>query len=131
MLQQRVVIDKKPTEWKTVKAGVVQGSVLGLILFLLFIMGINDVLFPEANLQKYADDILTYIIGDLAPEKAIPQNIVNAVNKWCTINKMRLNTTKCKMMVMCNGTVANPPTPIHLNGEVLEPVYSYKYLGLT
>ena len=128
--QQRVVIDRKPTEWKSVEAGVVQGSVLGPILFLLFIMDINDVLPSEVNLQKYADDILTYIIGDKALENELPQNIVDAVNNWCVKNKMRLNTTKCKIMVVCNGTVANPPAPIHLNGDVLEPVYSYKYLGV-
>ena len=34
------------------------------------------------------------------------------------------------MMVVCNGTVANQPAPIYLNGDVLEPVYSYKYLGV-
>ena len=33
-------------------------------------------------------------------------------------------------MVVCNGTVANPPAPIYLNGDILEPVYSYKYLGV-
>ena len=93
-------------------------------------MDINDVLPPEVNLQKYADDILTYIISDKALENEFPQNIVDAVNNWCVKNKMRLNTTKCKIVIVCNGSVANPPAPIHLNGDVLEYVYLYKYLGV-
>ena len=70
---------------------------------------------PEVNLQKYADDILTYIIGKKAMENEHPQSIVDAVNNWCSKNKM---------MVVFNGNVANPPAPINLNGDVLEPVYS-------
>ena len=49
-------------------------------------MDINDVLPPEANLQKYADDILTYIIGDKALENLIyflDLNITkNIINKF-------------------------------------------------
>ena len=101
--QQRVVIGNKPTEWKTVEAGVAQGNVLGLIIFLLFIVDINDILPPELSLQKYADDILTYIIGDKVLENELPQNIVDTVNNWCAKNKMRLNTIKCKMMVVCKA----------------------------
>ena len=50
--QQRVVIDRKPTELKSVEAVVVQCSVLGPILFLLFIMDTNDVL-PPSTLLHY------------------------------------------------------------------------------
>ena len=42
----------------------VQGSVLGPILFLLFIHDINEVIPEGIELEKYADDILAYLIGN-------------------------------------------------------------------
>ena len=96
---KRVVVNNIKTEWKKVEAGVIQGSVLGPILFLLFISDINDELPPDTNLQKYADDILVYIIGKLIPD-GLPQAIADAISNWCLKNKMRLNTEKCKTMVI-------------------------------
>ena len=51
-------------EWKNVEAGVIQGSVIGPILFIIFIHDINDYLPPGIDLVKYADDILSYLIGN-------------------------------------------------------------------
>ena len=78
------------------EAGVIQGSVLGFILFILFISDINNYIPDRCTLEKYADDILTYIIGEHDPE--LPQTIVNAVNQWCIDNQMKLNTAKCKVI---------------------------------
>ena len=61
--KQRVVVGQIKTEWKPVEAGVIQGSVLGPILFLLFILDVNEYLPKETDLLKYADDILTYLLG--------------------------------------------------------------------
>jgi hypothetical protein len=50
------------SEWKKVEAGVVEGSVLGPVLFLLFIADINSYLPETSNLHKFADDLLNYEI---------------------------------------------------------------------
>ena len=60
--EQRVKIDEKASEWSPVCAGVVQGSVLGPTLFLLFIADINEHISDLVELIKYADDILIYSI---------------------------------------------------------------------
>ena len=59
--KQRAVINDT-TEWKSVDAGVIQRSILGPILFILFISDINEVFPPGVVIHKYADDILCYII---------------------------------------------------------------------
>jgi hypothetical protein len=46
--------------WELVVSGVIQGSVLGPILFLLYISDINEYLPANACHPKYADDILAY-----------------------------------------------------------------------
>ena len=60
---QRVVVNNILTDWKEVEAGFIQGSVLGPILFVLYIADINDELPVNSELQKYANDILGYIIS--------------------------------------------------------------------
>ena len=47
------------TEWKSVEAGVIHGSVLGPVLFLLFIVDLNTYLLARAETDKYADNIIS------------------------------------------------------------------------
>lgn len=67
-----------------VEAGVVQGSVIGPILFILFISDINKYIPPEVTISKYADDILNYIIGNHEDldNSSIPQAVAKGVAKW-------------------------------------------------
>ncbi len=125
--KQRVKINDKETEWKEVVAGVIQGSVLGPILFILFISDINGYLPPGTNLKKYADDILAYLLGKRAPN--YPQQIADGVEKWCQDNNMRLNEKKCKVIFIKNSASDSAPVTT-LGGEALEIVNSYKYLGV-
>ena len=127
--KQRVIFKGTVTCWRDVMAGVVQGSVLGRTLFLLFILDINDYLPDGVELLKYADDILAYIIGSQTTN--LPQDIVNAVQSWCTDNKMRLNDAKCKVMIINPPLLQNPYPVTFLLGQTLEVVKSYKYLGFT
>ena len=129
--KQRVVVNQTKSDWKPVEAGVIQGSVLGPILFLLFIHDINEVIPEGIELEKYADDILAYIIGNTEHiHGSLPQKTIEAINSWCTVNGMRLNTTKCKVMTIGNGTIINPMPSLYLNDHALESVNTYKYLGI-
>ena len=56
--KQRIKAGEITTEWFNVEAGVIQGSVIGPILFILFISDINKYLPEGVELEKYADDIL-------------------------------------------------------------------------
>ena len=91
---QNVKVGDLTTEWKNVEAEVVQGSVLGPVLF---ISDINNYLTTDANTKKYADDIISYIIGK-ATTTTLPQRVVDAVQLWCDDNLMRLNAGKCKFI---------------------------------
>jgi hypothetical protein len=124
---QRIKIGLTTTPWLPVEAGVIQGSVLGPILFILFISDINNYIPDRCTLEKYANDILTYIIGEHDPE--LPQTIVNAVNQWCIDNQMKLNTAKCKVITFTPKNQA-PVKDITLNNTTLEIVSQYKYLGI-
>ena len=123
--RQRVVLHRIPSEWKDVRAGVIQGSVLGPILFVLFVSDINLYIPNDSHLLKYADDILAYLLGNF--DCKLPQIIIDGVEKWCLINKMRLNNTKCKLLSFGLG----PCRPsLLLNGIPLDYVNNYTYLGV-
>ena len=148
--KQRVYANGIETEWKKVEAGVIQGSVLGPILFLLFIYDINKFIPANVNIVKYADDILAYVTGKHSDN--LPQEIAKAVEDWCTVNKMRLNDSKCKVIFQAPKArrprakagqpqihlgAPYPATPPYItlndnNGvsKPLEVVASYKYLGI-
>ena len=120
--QQRVKVGSTTTEWKSVEAGVIQGSVLGPVLFLLFIADIR------VELLKYADDILVYLSRKTHDDSTM-QAAADAIIKWCHANKMRLNVKKCQEIKM--ATNKHPPLKTtQLDGHDLDEVSSYKYLGI-
>ena len=110
------------------EARVIQGSVLGPILFLLFIADINEYVPTGCNLMKYADDILVYILG--RDNCNLAQDIAAGVEKWCQVNKMRLNEGKCKVLYIPDNNIDTALPLVKLSDKPLEIVESYKYLGI-
>jgi hypothetical protein len=120
--KQRVQSSSITTDWKNVEAGVVQGSVLGPILFIIYIADINSYLPVGTNAEKYADDIISYVIGN-ETKTDLPQQIVNAVELWCQDNQMRLNASKCKIIHFSTNKLEPKPV-IKISDTVLEVVKS-------
>jgi hypothetical protein len=100
------------------------------VLFLLYIHDINTYL-PQSsssNTEKYADDIISYIIGKDV-RSHLPQDTVNAVQRWCDDNLMKLNASKCEMMYFPPNKRDDLQPVVMLGTTTLKVVDSYKYLG--
>lgn len=125
-------MDGEESESSTVLSGVPQGSVLGPTLFLIYINDLIDVIVhPDSIVNMFADDVLLYHTISCPDDYLDAQHSVSAIEHWSSENHLQLNALKCKSMIISRKK--EPITPqcaLMLNGNNLEQVKSYKYLGL-
>ena len=93
-----MVLNGKMSTWKSVKSGVPQGSVLGPVLFILFINDIDDVTGASTCLWKFADDTkVVRTVKDEADQSEFQADI-DALKKWSDDWLMQFNASKCKVV---------------------------------
>ena len=125
---QCVVVDGAGSKSVPVTSGIPQGSVLGLLLFLLYINNIFDVPLPHGSkIVLYADDLLLYRQIDTPMDYEHIQVCLNLLSNWCTSNYLTFNPTKCKTMLFSRKRGPNIPLTLFLGDRPLELVRSYKY----
>lgn len=91
--KQKVIVDGEASEPASVKSGVPQGTVLGPILFLLFINDITEAI-KYANIQLFADDSkISMEIKNSEDHKKLQQDLEAAI-MWALLNNMMLNEDK-------------------------------------
>lgn len=123
---QFVVANQCCSGFSPVVSGVPQGSVLGPLLFLIYINDMASLL--KSNVLLFADDCVVFREITSDNDANLLQSDLNAVANWSKTWLMELNTKKCKVMRI-SRTKTVPP-PYYLNSVQLESVASYKYLGI-
>ena len=122
---QCVNVDGAFSSWKKVISGIPQGSVIGPILFVIFI---NDM--PEQVIHNFcklfADDCKLF-----GPVNASGENLVQSdlakLEQWSKIWQLPFNAKKCKVMHFGHN---NPKRKYVLNGQELEATRAEKDLGV-
>ena len=94
--RQRVVVDGEVSNWKSVLSGVPQGSVLGPILFLIYINDLDDSI--TNNVLKFADDTKLFRKVNTDGDKQHLQNDLDRLVKWSEKWQMLFNFGKCKCL---------------------------------
>ena len=93
---QRVVVEGEMSDWKEIISSVLQGSVLGSMLFNIFIDDIDEII--NAFIRKFADDTkLTRIVESNEDAEAMQKDI-DAICEWAKTWAMEFNAAKCKVM---------------------------------
>jgi hypothetical protein len=97
---QKTKFYEKISDAINVQLGVLQGSVLGPLLFILYINDIKNVL-RYSKLNLFLDDTLLYIAADTLDEAVNRMNDDPvSLSQWLTLNKLKLNVLKMKYMVI-------------------------------
>ncbi len=96
--KQQVGVRSESSDWADVISGVPQGSVLGPILFVIYINGLPDIISSSAKL--FADDTKLYnVVGKEGGSQTIQEDL-NILEKWSATWLLRFNADKCKCMHM-------------------------------
>ena len=128
--QQFVRVNGENSQSIAVCSGVPQGSVLGPLLFLLYINDITKLNFSSnSRLSLYADDILLYKPISCKTSYEELQQDIERLSRWSDKHMLSFNTKKCKCMLISNKQNHTPPS-LSLNNQPLEFVREYKYLGI-
>ena len=123
-----MIVRGQNSKWGLLKAGVPQGSVLGPLLFLVYINDIVEGL--NCEIKLFADDTTIYITYN---NHKIAENILNEnlakINDWAQQWLVSFSPSKTKAMSLSFKTAQSGP--ITFNNVVLEEVKEHKHLGLT
>ena len=125
--RQRVVIGGENSHWVDVKSGVPQGTVVGPLLFLVYLNDMPNNI--KSSIRLFADDCVVYREIKNKDDATTLQNDLKALDAWQHTWQMSFNTDKCFLL-----RVTHKKKPIlkeyTLGGSILKQTQSHSYLGV-
>ena len=135
---QAVMINNHISSSRDLSFGVPPGSVLGPILFSLYIAPMTDIIRQHGlEYHLYADDTQMYLTfnpvnEDLSTIKSSIESCVSDVRAWMSSNCLTLNDGKSELLIFHSKRVPRPNiTAIKIGEESVSPVESCRNIGVT
>ena len=128
---QRTSLFGSVSDIKPVNIGVPQGSIVGPIMFIIYVNDIPNVLEHSTTLM-YADDTVLYCADlNVKTVRKKMQKDLDHISKWCLHNRLTLNVSKTKFMThMSDHKRKNlDGFRFYMQGSQIEEVDVYRYLG--
>lgn len=129
--RQCVVLCGTTSAWAPVHAGVPQGSILGPLLFLIFI---NDIVKDiYCSIRLFADDTSLYVIVDNPRNAALALNFdLDTISKWASDWLVDFNPNKTvSLLISKKQTAQVTHPPLKMNNIIISETPSHKHLGIT
>ena len=112
--KQRTKTDSTYSTWEEIPFGVPQGSIIGPLLFNVFLCDLFF-LMNETDFASYADDSTPYVTGDSIEHVINSLEIVSiTLFKWFTDNQMKADKDKCHLLISCSEN-----TTINVDGNII------------
>ena len=125
--RQRVVVDGVNSDWLPVVSGVLQGSILGPLLFVLYINDLPSV--AQTTIALFADDAKCYIDVNSTSDCELLQADLNALVTWSNEWELNFHPSKCQVITMSRRR--NPVIfDYNMDGTSLSKIDTMKDLGV-
>ena len=127
--KQRVVLPGAVSDWTPICAGVPQGSILGPLLFLLYI---NDIVLDiGSNIRLFADDTSLFIIVDnpVAAANCL-NNDLDKISQWAATWLVSFNPTKTESITISRKFNKAQHPPIFMQNHQILEIDNHKHLGI-
>ena len=124
---QRVVLDGEVSDQASVLSGVPQGTVLGPLMFLLYINDISKHI--NSPLRLFADDCLLYRVISCKDDASLLQEDLDRLYEWTKIWQLSFNIKKC-VLLRCTRSLSPYQCNYTLNKDTLATTDQHRYLGV-
>ena len=134
-MEQQVVVKGAVSEKLPVRSGVPQGSILGPLLFVLFINDIFSCISKGTMIALYVDDTKIWREINSYEDHFVLQSDINSLYAWSIENRMTFHPSKCKVLsvTMQRNILDNLPFNVywyHLNTNIIEYATEHTDLGV-
>ena len=127
--KQRVKCNSTYSDWLPVRCGVPQGSLLGPLLFNIFINDINNTNLNISTLPLYADDTTQYgSVESPAALEFLLNKDTEVLAQWFSDNFLQVNASKTQAMSLGRSQYAYV---FHLNNNIIQTENTLRILGVT
>ena len=124
--QQSVLINGVKSKTVPLSCGLPQGSVLGPILFTIYLLPLGDIIRKHGlKFHMYADDCQLYTSFSMSTNEAVSsmQMAIDEIHAWYATNMLKLNDDKTEMLVIGPDTVLSQNFVIWMwDPQLLHPV---------
>ncbi|MEW8547864.1 MAG: reverse transcriptase family protein, partial [Candidatus Thiodiazotropha sp.] len=127
--KQRVVLPGALSDWTSIKAGVPQGSILGPLLFLLYI---NDIVVDiGSSVRLFADDTSLFIVVDDPITAADCLNMdLDRISGWAATWLVSFNPSKTESLLVSRKLIKPHHPTLYMQNHQITEVDCHKHLGL-
>lgn len=125
-----VKVENAASDCRNIGIGVPQGSVLGPLIFLLFVNDLPNSI-DSANLTMFADDTSVVVSARTSEELSeVCQNLIVSFLNWCNSNALILNVDKTILIYFRSWNDPEAKLSVTINNSVLHSSDSTKFLGV-
>ena len=123
-----MVMDGVSSEWKHMRTGVPQGSILLPLLFVIFVNDLPAVV-KNCSMKLYADDTTIYTSNE--DPSSVGQQLeedLRAIAGWINANSLKMNVAKTQLMVLCGRSRQESAQSVHVRICDKELLKNFIYL---